>query len=109
MLAAQGKLIISGLLPEVYQVIEMVAPDPANLAVWSLGAVSFGEQPSGVLSTKEPQLTMQEFISACKLSRQQQQVTEILRRLVLASRALATVNGNLSRLPNPLMLINKVV
>jgi Fic family protein len=30
----------------------------------------------------------------------------ILRRLVLASRALATVNGNLSRLPNSLMLIN---
>jgi Fic family protein len=30
----------------------------------------------------------------------------ILRRLVLASRALATVNGNLNRLPNPLMLIN---
>lgn len=30
----------------------------------------------------------------------------ILKRLVLASRALATVNGNLNRLPNPLMLIN---
>jgi Fic family protein len=30
----------------------------------------------------------------------------ILRQLVLASRALATVNGNLNRLPNPLMLIN---
>ncbi len=30
----------------------------------------------------------------------------ILRRLVLASRALATVNGNLNRLPNPLMLLN---
>ncbi len=32
----------------------------------------------------------------------------ILRRLVLASRALATVNGNLNRLPNPLMLINTI-
>ncbi len=32
--------------------------------------------------------------------------TIILKRLVLASRALATVNGNLNRLPNPLMLIN---
>jgi len=31
---------------------------------------------------------------------------KILKRLVLASRALATVNGNLNRLPNPLMLIN---
>jgi len=31
---------------------------------------------------------------------------EILRKLVGASRALATVNGNLNRLPNPLMLIN---
>lgn len=31
---------------------------------------------------------------------------EILKRLVKASRALATVNGNLNRLPNPLMLIN---
>ncbi|MEA1876208.1 MAG: Fic/DOC family N-terminal domain-containing protein [Bacteroidota bacterium] len=31
---------------------------------------------------------------------------DILRSLVRASRALATVNGNLSRLPNPLMLIN---
>ena len=30
----------------------------------------------------------------------------ILRSLVKASRALATVNGNLNRLPNPLMLIN---
>ena len=30
----------------------------------------------------------------------------ILKRLVTASRALATVNGNLNRLPNPLMLIN---
>ena len=32
--------------------------------------------------------------------------TAILKRLVSASRALATVNGNLNRLPNPLMLIN---
>ena len=32
--------------------------------------------------------------------------TEILKKLVLASRALATVNGNLNRLPNPLMLVN---
>jgi Fic family protein len=31
---------------------------------------------------------------------------DILKRLVLASRALATVNGNLNRLPNPLILIN---
>lgn len=31
---------------------------------------------------------------------------DILKRLVSASRALATVNGNLNRLPNPLMLIN---
>lgn len=31
---------------------------------------------------------------------------QILKRLVLATRALATVNGNLNRLPNPLMLIN---
>jgi len=30
----------------------------------------------------------------------------ILKKLVLASRSLATVNGNLNRLPNPLMLIN---
>jgi Fic family protein len=30
----------------------------------------------------------------------------ILKRLVSASRVLATVNGNLNRLPNPLMLIN---
>ena len=30
----------------------------------------------------------------------------ILKRLVLVSRALATINGNLNRLPNPLMLIN---
>lgn len=31
---------------------------------------------------------------------------KILKQLVLASRALATVNGNLNRLPNPLMLVN---
>ncbi len=30
----------------------------------------------------------------------------ILKLLVSASRALATVNGNLNRLPNPLMLVN---
>ncbi|MBN1767708.1 MAG: anti-sigma factor antagonist [Prolixibacteraceae bacterium] len=54
-----------------------VAPQAANIAVLLLGAVSFGEQPSGVLSTKELKLTMQKFISACKLAKQQQQVTEI--------------------------------
>lgn len=32
--------------------------------------------------------------------------SKVLKQLVLASRALATVNGNLNRLPNPLMLIN---
>lgn len=32
----------------------------------------------------------------------------ILRKLVLASRALATVDGNLNRLPNPLMLVNTI-
>lgn len=32
----------------------------------------------------------------------------ILKKLVLASRALATVNGNLHRLPNPLMLVNTI-
>lgn len=31
---------------------------------------------------------------------------KILKLLVVASRALATVNGNLNRLPNPLMLVN---
>lgn len=33
---------------------------------------------------------------------------KILQKLVLASRALATVNGNLNRLPNPLMLVNTI-
>ena len=33
---------------------------------------------------------------------------KILLKLVLASRALATVNGNLNRLPNPLMLVNTI-
>ena len=32
--------------------------------------------------------------------------TRILKKLVTATRALATVNGNLNRLPNPLMLVN---
>ncbi len=32
--------------------------------------------------------------------------TTILKKLVTATRALATVNGNLNRLPNPLMLVN---
>ncbi len=32
--------------------------------------------------------------------------TEILKKLVTASRALAAINGNLNRLPNPLMLVN---
>ncbi len=32
--------------------------------------------------------------------------TNILKKLVPASRALATINGNLNRLPNPLMLVN---
>ena len=33
---------------------------------------------------------------------------EILKKLVLASRALATVNSNVLRLPNPLMLVNTI-
>jgi Fic family protein len=33
---------------------------------------------------------------------------KILKKLVLASRALATVNGNMNRLPNPLMLVNTI-
>jgi len=33
---------------------------------------------------------------------------KILRKLVNASRALATINGNLNRLPNPLMLVNTI-
>lgn len=32
--------------------------------------------------------------------------TTILKKLVSATRALATINGNLNRLPNPLMLVN---
>ncbi len=32
----------------------------------------------------------------------------VLRKLVASSRALATVNGNISRLPNPLMLVNTI-
>ena len=34
--------------------------------------------------------------------------TRLLKKLVSASRALATVNGNLNRLPNPFMLINTI-
>ena len=34
--------------------------------------------------------------------------TEILKKLVLASRALAAVNSNVLRLPNPLMLVNTI-
>ena len=33
---------------------------------------------------------------------------EILRKLVSASRALAKVDGNINRLPNPLMLVNTI-
>jgi len=33
---------------------------------------------------------------------------EILKKLVSASRALATVDGNINRLPNPLMLVNTI-
>ncbi len=77
--------VCAGFMPDDHSVPAdfRVAPDPANLAVLSLGAVSFGDQPSGVLSTKEPQLTMEELISACKLARQQQQVTEILLMAIL--------------------------
>jgi anti-anti-sigma factor len=60
-----------------------VAPVAANIAVLSLGAVSFGEQPSGVLSTKESGLTMQECISACKGAKQQQQVNENMLVVIL--------------------------
>jgi len=31
---------------------------------------------------------------------------QILKKLVTATRALATINGNLNRLTNPLMLVN---
>ena len=34
--------------------------------------------------------------------------TDVLKKLVLATRALATVNSNLLRLPNALMLINTI-
>jgi hypothetical protein len=34
--------------------------------------------------------------------------TQILKKLIKASRALATVNGNINRLPNPLMLVNTI-
>ncbi|MCD4680545.1 MAG: Fic family protein [Bacteroidales bacterium] len=33
---------------------------------------------------------------------------KILKKLVIASRALATVDGNINRLPNPLMLVNTI-
>lgn len=33
---------------------------------------------------------------------------KILKKLITASRALATVNGNINRLPNPLMLVNTI-
>ena len=33
---------------------------------------------------------------------------KILKKLVLASRALASVDGNINRLPNPLMLVNTI-
>ncbi|MBU2558553.1 MAG: anti-sigma factor antagonist [Bacteroidetes bacterium] len=49
-----------------------LASDAANIAVLSLGAVSFSGQASGVLSAKELQLTMQEFISASRQAKQQQ-------------------------------------
>ncbi|MBU2465777.1 MAG: STAS domain-containing protein, partial [Bacteroidetes bacterium] len=49
-----------------------LASDAANIAVLSLGAVSFSGQASGVLSAKELQLTMQEFISARRQAKQQQ-------------------------------------
>jgi anti-anti-sigma factor len=63
-----------------------LASDAANIAVLSLGAVSFGGQASGVLATKEPKLTMLEFISASRQAKQQQQVKEIA-LIVLLNRA----------------------
>ncbi len=59
-----------------------VAPDAAKIAVFSLGAISFGDKPSGILSTQE-QLTMQEFSTSYKGARQQQQVPEITLMAIL--------------------------
>ncbi len=53
-----------------------LASDAANIAVLSLGAVSFSGRASGILATKELQMMMQEFISASRLAKQQQQFKE---------------------------------
>ncbi|MEX2429219.1 MAG: Fic/DOC family N-terminal domain-containing protein, partial [Bacteroidales bacterium] len=47
-------------------------------------------------------------ISALPPSAEIENDPEILKKLVSASRALATVDGNINRLPNPLMLVNTI-
>jgi anti-anti-sigma factor len=60
-----------------------VASDPANIAVLSQGAVSFGEQPSGVVTTKEEQMTLPDCIAACKQAKVEQQASESMLMVVL--------------------------
>lgn len=56
----------AGFLPDNVQIPAdfRVASDPSRIAVFSHGAVSFGEQPSGVLQTKETSISMQEMVLA---------------------------------------------
>lgn len=67
--------ICAGFLPDDSSIPAdfRVAPDASKIAVYSLGAISFGEKPSGTLTTHEPQLTMQEFMTACQGAKKKQQ------------------------------------
>lgn len=42
-----------------------VAPDSSNIALFSLGALSFGDKPSGVVLSTEKELPMHELLAAC--------------------------------------------
>lgn len=56
----------AGFLPDNVQIPAdfRVALDPSRIAVFSQGAVSFGQEPSGVLQTKETGITLQEMALA---------------------------------------------
>ena len=77
--------ICAGFLPDDSSIPAdfRVAPDASKIAVFSLGAISFGEKPSGTITTNEPQLTMQEYITTCQVAKKQQQVTGIAQLVIL--------------------------
>lgn len=60
-----------------------VASDASNIALFSLGAISFGELPSGIITSSKQELLMNELLVACKHIKKLKQNAEISLIVVL--------------------------